>query len=86
MIKVMIADDQELIRESLKVVVDMNPDMQVTGLAADGAEQGRFAGTVGSNDAIDISTRKLDVHVFIENSFAELNGKICQCDHNLKLI
>lgn len=34
----MIADDQELIRESLKVVVDMNPDMQVTGLAADGAE------------------------------------------------
>ncbi len=38
MIKVMIADDQELIRESLKVVVDMNPDMQVTGLAADGAE------------------------------------------------
>ena len=36
MIKIMIADDQELIRESLKVVLDMNPDMQVVALAENG--------------------------------------------------
>ncbi|MCD8021250.1 MAG: response regulator transcription factor [Clostridiales bacterium] len=36
MIKVMIADDQQLIRESLGIVLDANPDMEVTGMAADG--------------------------------------------------
>lgn len=38
MLNVMIADDQELIRESLKVVLDMNADMQVSGLAENGQE------------------------------------------------
>ncbi len=38
MIKVMIADDQELIRESLKVVLDMNADMEVVGTAENGKE------------------------------------------------
>lgn len=38
MIKVMIADDQELIRESLKVVLDMNPDMEVVGTVENGKE------------------------------------------------
>ena len=38
MIKVMIADDQELIRESLQVVLNMNADMKVTGTAKDGHE------------------------------------------------
>ena len=33
MIKVIIADDQELIRESLKIVLNMNPDMEVTGMS-----------------------------------------------------
>ena len=28
-IKIMIADDQELIRESLKIVLSANPDMEV---------------------------------------------------------
>lgn len=36
MIKVLIADDQELIRESLKIVLGANPDMEVCGLAGDG--------------------------------------------------
>ena len=38
MIDVMIADDQELIRESLKIVLDQNVDMQVTGLAENGRQ------------------------------------------------
>ena len=34
----MIADDQELIRESLKIVLNMNPDMDVTATAENGYE------------------------------------------------
>jgi len=36
MIKVLIADDQELIRESLKIILDVNSDIKVVGLAEDG--------------------------------------------------
>ncbi len=38
MIRVMIADDQELIRDSLKVVLDMNPDMEVTAVVENGKQ------------------------------------------------
>ena len=38
MIRVMIAEDQELIRESLGIVLDANPDMEVVGMAADGRQ------------------------------------------------
>ncbi len=38
MIKVMIADDQELIRESLKIVLGANPDMEVTDTVSDGKQ------------------------------------------------
>ena len=38
MINVMIADDQELIRESLKIVLNMNPDMEVRAVAENGRE------------------------------------------------
>ena len=38
MIKVMIVDDQELIRDSLKIVLDQNNDIKVTALASDGQE------------------------------------------------
>jgi len=34
----MIADDQELIRDSLKVVLDMNPDMEVTAVVENGKQ------------------------------------------------
>lgn len=37
-IHVMIADDQELIRESLSIVLGTNADMEVTGLAGNGRE------------------------------------------------
>lgn len=38
MIKVLIADDQELIRESLGIVLGANPDMEVVGMASNGQE------------------------------------------------
>lgn len=38
MIKVLIADDQELIRQSLQIVLESRLDMTVTDLAADGEE------------------------------------------------
>lgn len=38
MIRVLIADDQALIRESLKIVLDTKPNIQVVGTAADGQE------------------------------------------------
>lgn len=38
MIKVIIADDQDLIRESLKIVLDQNLDMKVIGLAENGGQ------------------------------------------------
>lgn len=38
MIKVLIADDQELIRQSLQIVLNTKEDMRVTGMAADGQE------------------------------------------------
>ena len=36
MIKVLIADDQELIRESLKIILDVNADIKVVGVAENG--------------------------------------------------
>ena len=36
MIKIIIADDQDLIRESLQIILDMNADIKVIGLAKNG--------------------------------------------------
>lgn len=44
MIKVMIADDQELIRESLKIVLSVEKDMEVVGTAKDGNEVMKLVG------------------------------------------
>lgn len=38
MIKVLIADNQELIRESLKIVLSAYPDLEVIGAVGDGTE------------------------------------------------
>jgi DNA-binding NarL/FixJ family response regulator len=38
MIRVLLADDHETVREGLRLLIDAEPDMQVTGEAADGAE------------------------------------------------
>lgn len=38
MIRVLICDDQEVVREGLRAIVDLVPDFDVIGVAADGAE------------------------------------------------
>ncbi|MPY31747.1 response regulator transcription factor [Streptomyces adustus] len=43
-IRVLLADDQALLRSAFRVLVDSEPDMQVVGEAADGAEAVRLAG------------------------------------------
>ncbi|REK12496.1 MAG: DNA-binding response regulator, partial [Actinobacteria bacterium] len=37
MIRVLICDDQEVVREGLRAIVDLVPDFDVIGVAADGA-------------------------------------------------
>ncbi len=61
MIKIMIADDQELIRESLKVVLDLNPDMEVIGLAENGRQLLEImAGNVPDVILMDVRMPELD--------------------------
>ncbi|MFG2382187.1 response regulator [Streptomyces avermitilis] len=43
-IRVLLADDQALLRSAFRVLVDSEPDMEVVGEAADGAEAARLAG------------------------------------------
>ncbi len=38
MIKILIADDQELIRQSLQIILDSEKDFEVTDTAANGVE------------------------------------------------
>jgi DNA-binding NarL/FixJ family response regulator len=38
MISVLIADDQDLVREGLRMLLEAEPDLQVAGEAGDGAE------------------------------------------------
>ncbi|CAM5714393.1 Two-component system response regulator OS=Streptomyces glaucescens OX=1907 GN=SGLAU_09870 PE=4 SV=1 [Streptomyces glaucescens] len=47
-IRVLLADDQALLRSAFRVLVDSEPDMEVVGQASDGAEAVRLAeGTAG---------------------------------------
>ena len=50
-------------------------------LSADSTEQGRLTGTVGTDNSIDVSTCKLQVHVFVENLLTKLNRQIGYCNH-----
>ena len=43
MIRVLIADDQELVRTGFRLILDLEPDMEVVGEAADGADCVRLA-------------------------------------------
>ncbi|MBQ1335954.1 MAG: response regulator transcription factor [Selenomonadaceae bacterium] len=65
MIKVMIADDQELIRESLKVVLDMNPDMEVIGLAENGRQ------------LLEMLAGKCPDVILMDVRMPELDGVLC---------
>ncbi|MFD9072215.1 response regulator, partial [Streptomyces lasiicapitis] len=44
-IRVLLADDQALLRSAFKVLVDSEPDMEVVGEASDGAQAVRLAKT-----------------------------------------
>ena len=64
-IKIMIADDQELIRESLKIVLSANPDMEVIDTVANGREVIR-----------SVRKEKPDV-ILMDIRMPEMNGALC---------
>ena len=65
MIKVLIADDQDLIRESLKIVLDMNKDMEVVGLAEDGVK------------VLELVKKNLPDVILMDVRMPELDGVLC---------
>ena len=65
MIKILIADDQELIRESLKIVLDLNADMEVVGLAADGRK------------ALELLNQNRPDIILMDIRMPELDGVLC---------
>lgn len=65
MIKILIADDQELIRESLKIVLDLNADMEVVGLAADGQK------------VLDLLKQNRPDIILMDIRMPELDGVLC---------
>ena len=65
MIKVLIADDQDLIRESLKIVLDMNKDMEVVGLAEDGVK------------VLELVKKNLPDVILMDIRMPELDGVLC---------
>ena len=65
MIKILIADDQELIRESLKIVLDMNKDMEVIGLAENG------------HKVLDLLKKTVPDIILMDIRMPELDGVLC---------
>lgn len=65
MIKVLIADDQELIRESLKIILDMNQDIKVVGVAENGRK------------VLDLMRNTLPDIILMDIRMPELDGVLC---------
>ncbi len=61
-IRLLLADDQDLIRESLHIVLDMDPEIQVVGLAENGSKAVELCGTVSPHVVL------MDIHM------PEMNG------------
>lgn len=61
-IKLLLADDQDLIRESLHIVLDMDPDIEVVGLAENGRAAVELCGSQQPNVVL------MDIHM------PEMNG------------
>ncbi len=60
-ITIVVADDQDLVRDGMKAVLDAEPDLEVVGEAADGAEAVRVvAGTKPDLALLDIRMPVLD--------------------------
>lgn len=62
MIKVLIADDQEIVCEGLKRILETDPEIQVTGIANDGQE------------ALDLIEKELPDLVLMDLQMPRLNG------------
>jgi DNA-binding NarL/FixJ family response regulator len=61
MIRVLIADDQAMVRSSLRMILDADPGINVVGEAADGVEAVRMAGELKPDVALfDIRMPHLD--------------------------
>lgn len=65
MIKVIIADDQELIRESLKIVLGTHQDLQVIGVAGDGFE------------VLDLMQRNVADVILMDIRMPRMDGVLC---------
>ena len=65
MIKILIADDQDLIRESLKIILDMNSDIKVIGLAENG------------NKVLELIKKNLPDIILMDIRMPELDGVLC---------
>lgn len=65
MIKILVADDQDLIRESLKIILDMNADMKVIGLAENG------------NKVLELLKKNLPDIILMDIRMPELDGVLC---------
>lgn len=61
MIRVLLADDQELVRAGFRLILDLEPDIEVVGEAADGQECLRMVGGVRPDVVLmDIRMPRLD--------------------------
>ena len=65
MIKILIADDQELIRDSLKIILDMNSDIKVVGVAENGRK------------VLDLIRKNLPDIILMDIRMPELDGVQC---------
>ena len=65
MVKILIADDQELIRDSLKIILDMNSDIKVVGVAENGRK------------VLDLIRKNLPDIILMDIRMPELDGVQC---------
>ena len=60
-IRILLVDDQELVRAGVRMVLDAQPDMEVVGEAGDGLAAARMLRTVAADVAVmDVRMPRLD--------------------------
>ena len=69
--------------QNAKALSRLHLDGSLVGfqIAADGSQQGRLSCAIGTNDAIDVTTCKLQIDVLVERLFTKLDSQICNCYH-----